>query len=616
MCNCTTCVIDGDDMTIHRVWAKIAPTVVKTKSFRGFPDNRQQELQLDKNEVEQMRKSIVGIPLRYSHDDKTCIGVVGDERLCSDGSWDVRLDVKDDTVEGRRCMYYIKNDIVNGVSLQHNPNTNTPLEVSLCARGARGSESSIIGDGCTNVSDVQLTNSEKNPDQDQNQDQDQDQDQFSNDKNIGMMYRDTNTNLYTVDRRDGYTILASHEEETKGVVSLSIFPATMSIVADALSTATPAAPVAAVPAAAAPAAAGGSVPSEDELSAAFPASMSAHAAIHSLDVMTPEAKDAFLQSIQTMEMASNDAKYALEAADAKAKVAEQQAKTDAETIASLRSSAAEQTASRDAAKNEEASADAAFDQRVVNDMTEAFKGESDAATRQSFTSAQIKFLSKVETDRLQKANNVRASSGDVIKSASNARLVAYLQLKNGNGKRTASSSDLDMNQQGASKHSLAPGVRPDVSAGWTSSGSSSTATNFGVTSEQMNLFSLPKKGEAGFGQIVRRGAVPRAIIRASNNSASDAEVFRRKYNEEMAKPQFLLGSGAACNHTKWSEATRDLFIKHDVKRGHGDFSEYKWPQGMSQAGIEHITKYKRNHPNEPMNDDFECPFDGINPRDM
>jgi hypothetical protein len=129
---------------MHSVWARIAPVVRKLKSFRGQAVGRQQELELDVQDVNQLRKSIVGKPLRYNHDDSTLIGRVGAERCNADDSWDVRMDLSGETIEGRECIKYVKEGKLTGVSLKHVSVINEPLEVSLCVRGARGPESCIV----------------------------------------------------------------------------------------------------------------------------------------------------------------------------------------------------------------------------------------------------------------------------------------------------------------------------------------------------------------------------------------------------------------------------------------------------------------------------------------
>lgn len=120
-----------------RVWAKIAPKVLRAKTYRGYPSNRNEELELDHAEVARMRPRIIGRPLRYNHDEKTSMGVVVDDRIAADGSWDVLMDLDDETPEGAETIRFVEAGKLRGVSLKHRPDECEPIEVSVCVEGAR-----------------------------------------------------------------------------------------------------------------------------------------------------------------------------------------------------------------------------------------------------------------------------------------------------------------------------------------------------------------------------------------------------------------------------------------------------------------------------------------------
>lgn len=173
-----------------RKWAKIVPHVLAFRSFNGYPSTRQEQLELTHADVDSMRKTIVGSPLRYNHDDSTFIGIVGKDRICKDKSWDVRLDLCNKTPKGRRVIEYVQAGLLKGVSLKHFKSMNrvTPLEVSVCCRGARGSGSVMLsGDNDDTI--VSASASALN----------------------NRMYFDSNTKLYTRDRCDGDIISATHK---------------------------------------------------------------------------------------------------------------------------------------------------------------------------------------------------------------------------------------------------------------------------------------------------------------------------------------------------------------------------------------------------------------------
>ena len=127
-----------------RVWARIAPKVVKFKTYKGMPSNDQQFFELDEPMVTRLRPSLVGKPLRYNHDDSTFLGTIGDDRVNPDGSWDTAMDLDDSTPEGASTMKAVVAGSITGVSLRHRPVAGEVDEVSICIMGARGPDARIL----------------------------------------------------------------------------------------------------------------------------------------------------------------------------------------------------------------------------------------------------------------------------------------------------------------------------------------------------------------------------------------------------------------------------------------------------------------------------------------
>lgn len=124
-------------MTRKRYWVTLASKVAKVRTYKGFPSNRQQELELTHADVQAMQQRVLGIPVRYNHDDNTFLGKVTDTRVNPNGSWDAELELSVETPEGEVTLKAIEDGLIDGVSLQHELFSNKPKEVSVCVKGAR-----------------------------------------------------------------------------------------------------------------------------------------------------------------------------------------------------------------------------------------------------------------------------------------------------------------------------------------------------------------------------------------------------------------------------------------------------------------------------------------------
>lgn len=124
-------------MTRKRYWVTLASKVAKVRTYKGYPSNRQQELELTHSDVQAMQQRVLGIPVRYNHDDNTFLGKVTNTRVNANGSWDAELELSVETPEGEVIMKAIDDGLIDGVSLQHELFSNKPKEVSVCVKGAR-----------------------------------------------------------------------------------------------------------------------------------------------------------------------------------------------------------------------------------------------------------------------------------------------------------------------------------------------------------------------------------------------------------------------------------------------------------------------------------------------
>lgn len=120
-----------------RYWVTLASKVAKVRTYKGYPSNRQEELELTHSDVQAMQQRVLGIPVRYNHDDNTFLGKVTDTRVNPNGSWDAELELSVETPEGEVTMKAIEDGLIDGVSLQHELFSNKPKEVSVCVKGAR-----------------------------------------------------------------------------------------------------------------------------------------------------------------------------------------------------------------------------------------------------------------------------------------------------------------------------------------------------------------------------------------------------------------------------------------------------------------------------------------------
>ena len=138
---------------VERVRACIAPRVTRFRSFRGKPSNRQEQLELDVESVKQLRQRLVGRPVCYNHDDTVVVGSISsdafEEAPDGTGRWYAYLDISDETPEGAQTLKHVREGHVRGVSLKHLWSSNRPIEVSICAAGARGPDSCIVRDSKT-----------------------------------------------------------------------------------------------------------------------------------------------------------------------------------------------------------------------------------------------------------------------------------------------------------------------------------------------------------------------------------------------------------------------------------------------------------------------------------
>lgn len=124
-------------MAPYRFKGLIANNIVKCKSFRGRPSSRQQELELDHDEVAALGSKLNGKPLCYNHIDGMPVGVVKANRVDGSGKWEIEGELHDDTPEKREVIEWVKGGLLPSLSLKHRPGVDEPIEVSLCFRGAR-----------------------------------------------------------------------------------------------------------------------------------------------------------------------------------------------------------------------------------------------------------------------------------------------------------------------------------------------------------------------------------------------------------------------------------------------------------------------------------------------
>lgn len=120
------------------VWAVVAPKILKVKTYRGYPSNRQEELELDKSDVDTMRMDTVGKPTWWNHTSKDIVGTIGADKVVDD-AWHMRLDLSPETAQGEAVIRHVKAGRLHGVSVGHRIVNGVPEldEVSICVKGAR-----------------------------------------------------------------------------------------------------------------------------------------------------------------------------------------------------------------------------------------------------------------------------------------------------------------------------------------------------------------------------------------------------------------------------------------------------------------------------------------------
>lgn len=134
----------------RQFWVSLLPKVRQARSWNGdAPSSRQEELEITHRDVAELAPRMVGTKVCYNHNDSASIGVVTDKRVNGDGSMEVCLELDTNSVGGAAAEKMVAAGAMPGVSLKHTLYTNEPIEVSICAEGARAG-SGIYFDQATN----------------------------------------------------------------------------------------------------------------------------------------------------------------------------------------------------------------------------------------------------------------------------------------------------------------------------------------------------------------------------------------------------------------------------------------------------------------------------------
>lgn len=121
---------------VYHYYGTFARNPLRTKSYSGEPQTREQFYELTVRDVNKLMKCMIGIPVRIEHEHMT-VGQVVDVGWSKDGKR-ARCHIaffSDDV--GDRVIKRIHSGNMTGLSLHHDRTNMTPLELSVCAAPAR-----------------------------------------------------------------------------------------------------------------------------------------------------------------------------------------------------------------------------------------------------------------------------------------------------------------------------------------------------------------------------------------------------------------------------------------------------------------------------------------------
>lgn len=184
----------------RRYRAKIVPTVLKCKTFHGYPTTSEQKYEVCEDDVAAFLPQLKSgtIPFCYNHNEDQRVGtVVNASRNPADHSLEIEYELDTSTLEGQDMDGWINAGRMSGVSLSHIWGTNTVKEVSACWNGARSG--SVTYADATDPNEVRL---------------------------MQHLHLNSNSGRYErrADPRNPIRVTASEEDEARATQSVLIFP--------------------------------------------------------------------------------------------------------------------------------------------------------------------------------------------------------------------------------------------------------------------------------------------------------------------------------------------------------------------------------------------------------
>jgi hypothetical protein len=114
----------------------VAHTIPKA-TFTGMPTTVAQLYEMPREKALIMAPQLKGLPIVSEHNDELVLGKVKESAVLPNGSWDATLEIDDSTSGGELVCKLIDNGLFCNLSLKHKFQTNKPVHLAVCWKGAR-----------------------------------------------------------------------------------------------------------------------------------------------------------------------------------------------------------------------------------------------------------------------------------------------------------------------------------------------------------------------------------------------------------------------------------------------------------------------------------------------